>query len=198
MPERDLFYGTSGPRDAQIAIVGESREIPLTKGYIAYVDAVDYERVNAVRWYANVMQSGSVYAKRDVRIDGRRITTLMHQFVLSVTTNLRVVVNHIDGNGLNNCRANLEVVPQSVNVRKGKLRQIAGGRTSRFRGVSYRYSSKCTLTKCWAVEITHKYEKVYRENFASEVEAACAYNAEILRLFGGDAGFPLNEISDDG
>lgn len=41
--------------------------IPLTRGYFAIVDAKDYERIAAVKWYA-VKEGNTVYARRTIRL----------------------------------------------------------------------------------------------------------------------------------
>ena len=90
-------------------------------------------------------------------------------------------INHINGNGLDNRRENLEIVTPSVNARKSKLRH---SKTSIYRGVS-KFRDK------FAAELTIDYRCHKLGLFISEIEAAKAYNEAVLKFLG--PGFPLNE-----
>ena len=73
----------------------EVRYIALTRGTFAVVDAADYERLNRYRW--NAFGSGrQFYARRSVPGG----TVLMHRQIMRPPDGM--VVDHIDGNGLNN------------------------------------------------------------------------------------------------
>ena len=65
------------------------REIQLTKGYVAYVDDSDYERVSAHKWYAHVKQDG-VYAHTNIE----QKTVQMHRFILGAPRGM--LVDHRD------------------------------------------------------------------------------------------------------
>jgi predicted molibdopterin-dependent oxidoreductase YjgC len=114
-------------------------EIKLTKGLYAYVSPEDFERVNAFKWSASVESRGTkVYAVRRVvdRAKGRTrhwnekekryierwATTKirMHRFIMGIPTGPEDtrVVDHIDHDGLNNRRENLEIITQEENMRR--------------------------------------------------------------------------------
>lgn len=81
-------------------------------GLVALVDDEDHEVLSAHRWHAlRVKGSLTVYAR--TTIDGK--TVYMHRLVLQPPAHLSV--DHIDGNGLNNQRSNLEAVTHQQNVR---------------------------------------------------------------------------------
>ena len=71
------------------------RHIALTKGKFAIVDAADYEYLCQFRWHAKETR-GRFYAA--TVIDGKSVA--MHQLLMSPPKGM--VVDHIDGNGLNN------------------------------------------------------------------------------------------------
>ena len=89
--------------------------IPLTKGQFAVVDDADYERVNAISWYAQ--KHGRTYyaVANSATVNGKRHSILMHRFLLVVPEGYET--DHIDGDGLNNCRSNLRAVTHAENSR---------------------------------------------------------------------------------
>lgn len=91
------------------------KEIILTKGYVAQVDDEDYELLNRYKWYAKV-NSTIYYAARGC---GNPNNKLMHRMIMNPPNDM--VVDHLDGNGLNNQRYNLKVCTQSQNCRNNKV-----------------------------------------------------------------------------
>jgi hypothetical protein len=78
---------------------------------VALVDADDYDELSKHAWH--IQSSG--YAQTDIRDgDGRKRKPLMHRLILSPPVGL--VVDHYDGNKLNNRRSNLRIVTQGVNI----------------------------------------------------------------------------------
>jgi hypothetical protein len=85
------------------------------------------------------------------------------------------VVDHINGDTLDNRRANLRVASYSGNNRNTRKRQ---GCSSRFKGVDrHRGAWRARITPPGGRQVT-------LGHFASELEAALAYNAHARRLFG--------------
>jgi len=95
-------------------------------------------------------------------------------------------VDHVNGNGLDNRRANLRLASHSENMRN---RRPAPGRTSRFLGVWYRRSRDC-----WVAQIRHDGSQVWLGSFASEDEAARAYDEAAQRLHGQFARLNLATV----
>lgn len=90
------------------------------------------------RWQWHPRYAGSqVYASRIERRDGRRVVILMHREVLGLPAapgnRHTLVVDHINGDGLDNQRANLRACTQAENAQN---RFRWSGKTSRYRGVS--------------------------------------------------------------
>lgn len=83
------------------------------------VDADDAERLIAWRWAYLSAAAGRGYAIRYEQHDGQQVVILMHRQVMGlppVPGRTGPEVDHIDGNGLNNCRANLRVVTHAQNM----------------------------------------------------------------------------------
>lgn len=79
----------------------------------ALIDATDINKaINAGRWHKKRAKH-TVYASMGNRISGRCSNTLLHRFLLDPPADL--VVDHINGNGLDNRRENLRVVTVAEN-----------------------------------------------------------------------------------
>jgi hypothetical protein len=83
--------------------------IPLTNGYVAVVDAFNYEWLMRWNWYAfwNI-STHSFYARR------AHNGPLMHRFILGLT-DPKIEGDHRDGNTLNNRSYNLRVATRQQN-----------------------------------------------------------------------------------
>ncbi|MBN1359208.1 MAG: HNH endonuclease [Sedimentisphaerales bacterium] len=142
------------------------RYIALTRGKFAIVDAADYERLSRYRWYAS-RSAGKTYARRNTRLG----TILMHREIVHAPKGL--IVDHFDGNGLNNRRSNLRICTPWQNVHNSGPH----GRGSKFKGV-YPSGDK------WYAVIKHKGRTHYLGTFADEVEAAKARDRAARALQG--------------
>jgi hypothetical protein len=83
--------------------------IELTKGYAAIIDAEDAERVASHRWYA----SGSGHRVYGMR-NADDTTRLLHRFILNTPEGVHV--DHINGNTLDNRKANLRLCTHAENM----------------------------------------------------------------------------------
>lgn len=150
------------------------REIPLTRGYVALVDDEDYERVAAKKWGVTVKpQDTTPYAQNGVRVAGRMTSVAMHRFILDAP--IELVVDHINGNGLDNRRANLRLCSRSENQWN---RRKSSQNTSGFKGVFHRGGTR------WIARITAHGKTVHLGRFRDPTIAARAYDAAALRLHG--------------
>lgn len=87
--------------------------IPLTKGHEATIDAADLSLVSGFNWSA-VVSRKTVYASRAARRGDLPRNIIMHRVILDAPEDMQV--DHIDGNGLNNTRANLRICTQAENM----------------------------------------------------------------------------------
>ena len=144
------------------------RRIPLGKGLFATVDASDYEQVSKYRWYATHNGGKNVYAATTTK-DGKT----MHMHRMLMRPRKGYVVDHIDGNGLNNRRCHLRVCTHAQNMANRTPR----GGSSQFVGV-YRSKDK------WLAHVTHRGKYHYVGIFDDEVEAAKARDRKAYALHG--------------
>lgn len=90
------------------------REIKLTQGKIAIVDDEDFERLNQFKWFAYKNQSGTWYAGRNSKIiNGKRFTIRIHREIMNALAGVQV--DHVNGDGLFNCKENLRLCTHQQN-----------------------------------------------------------------------------------
>jgi hypothetical protein len=145
------------------------RRIALSQGLFATIDAADYQELSKYKWFA-AKRGNKVYA---MGRKGRKYV-YMHREIMRPRKGY--FVDHIDGNGLNNCRSNLRVCTQ----RQNQANQRPRNGSSRFVGVS-RHGNK------WAAQITWRGECFYLGLFEDEVEAAKARDRKAYELHGEHA-----------
>ena len=89
---------------------GTKRVFLRNTGNYALVDEEDYEMVDS---YSPWHENSNGYAVKKTRIKGDNISIRMHRLIMSVPK--RLVVDHINGNRLDNRKSNLRCVGQQIN-----------------------------------------------------------------------------------
>lgn len=143
------------------------KEIPLTQGYIALVSDEDYERVSQYKWHALVLHNGV----RPARKDENQKTILMYRFITDAPPER--VVDHRDGNTLNNTRDNLRVCSLCDNQANRKKQFSHDG----YKGV-HRFRNK------WMAAIRVRGKRIYLGCFNDPVEGAKKYDKAARTHFG--------------
>jgi hypothetical protein len=88
-------------------------------GKVAVIDDEDYPLIANYKWHAS--RSRYVwYAKSNVRNNGKKTTIQMHRVLLGLVPGDGVVVDHRDGDGLNNRKSNLRASTNAVNMQNKK------------------------------------------------------------------------------
>ena len=132
------------------------------------VDAADVPIVKGSRW----MLAGG-YAQRTIRKkDGSRSAQKMHRVLLNAPPDK--IVDHINGNGLDNRRCNLRLCDAAQNTQN---RPGNADAKSPYKGV-YPFNNK------WCAKIVAHGQKHYLGTFLKEEDAARAYRNEAVRLHG--------------
>lgn len=161
--------GTRPPSAAPDESNPDIRRIPVGQGLFAIVDASDYEEVSKYKWYAS-RHGRTVYAT--CVKSGKAV--YMHRMIMKARKG--ALVDHTDGNGLNNRRCNLRKCTHQQNRANVGPR----GGSSRFVGV-YRQRDK------WIAGIRYRGKTLYLGVFDDEVEAAKARDRKAYELHGEHA-----------
>jgi len=160
------------------------KQIPLTRGFTAFVDDADYELLSKFKWFALVC-SNTVYAARHVHVrydggkkNGKHIykTVMMHRFILGLGNQKSIQVDHRNGSGIDNRRENLRPCTCSQNLANKKMQS---NNTSGSTGV---YWSK--RRNRWIAEIKFRGKKTHIGQFSNMADATMAYREKSKEVFG--------------
>jgi len=141
------------------------------EGRCALVEDGDYAQLRKFKWY--VGKNGYCYARKQ----SSNVEThyYMHRVVMQAPSG--TLVDHINRNPLDNRRVNLRLCSFKQNNTNGS----AYNKHSRYKGVRYRYGR-------WYARITVNHVGYHLGSFATEQDAAIAYNQAALKHFGEFAG----------
>lgn len=164
-----------------------AKMIPLTQGRHALVDNADYEWLSQWKWHFlmtyPVGQQG--YATRATYNPKTQKQTrlYMHRIILDVKPEEQV--DHINGNRLDNRRANLRPADHVTNLQNGKKGRPRHGvpKSSRFKGVVAKPPAK-KGRKRWVATITVNRKTHFLGTFYDEREAALTYDRAAREFFG--------------
>jgi hypothetical protein len=164
-----------------VTIPPQSKLIPLSRGKFAIIDEELYETISIWNWCAELNRN-TWYAHRAVYLGGGRAhcklqKIKMHRFVLGLETGSGGIVDHINGNGLDNRRCNLRLCQHSDNIQKGPHKKNKYG----FLGISI---TKDSPHRPYRARISDNGKRIGLGNFATATEAAIAYNKAALELHG--------------
>lgn len=148
----------------------------LTRNKVALVDDEDWLRCKDFNWHARP-DKRNCYAARNIKMADKKTTIALHQEIMNPPKGFQV--DHIDGNGLNNRRSNLRLIPiggHFGNLANSKLRKDS---KSGFKGVTpHRQSGK------WRAGL--RINGVYKSFglFRNAEDAARAYDKAAIQHFG--------------
>ena len=144
--------------------------IKINRGLKTLVDDEDYEYLCKTKWHVD--REG--YVRRSAIINGTRKTVLIHRFILKAKK--EISVDHINGNRLDNRKANLRLCTVSQNkMNVGKNKNNKSG----YKGIWWD-----KVAKKWAAGIERNYKSKWLGYFLIKEDAARAYNKAAIEYHG--------------
>ena len=147
-----------------------SKLIPLQGkhggGRFAIVDDEHYEVLGSAYWICNNLG----YVETLSRVEGKHI--LLHRVVTGAVHGQ--VVDHIDGNRLNNQRDNLRLCDESINALNQNNKRKAGVYSSEYRGVHWE-----PKRRKWRARIKLGGSRKCLGRYDSESDASRAYSRAV-------------------
>ena len=144
-------------------------------GFTFTYDACDQHIVDQYAWHGRLYpKKGLIYILAGAYLPhGRQTKVALHRLITGAPKGK--VVDHIDGNGLNNTRANLRVCEHWQNMcNRGPQRNSKTG----IKGVVVRNGK-------FRARITRRRVKIHLGDFTTAIEAAKAYDAAVGSVHGG-------------
>lgn len=142
---------------------------------IARVDDIDSGRIKPYQWTRLETKNSRYYAKATIK--GEQV--LLHRFLMEAPANM--LVDHVDGDGLNCLRVNMRLCTRTENNRNKSPVGL-------YKGVKYQKGR-------WYARIMFQGREISLGGHSSMEEAARAYDLAAKRLFGDFArlNFPEQE-----
>jgi len=148
------------------------QKIPLTQGKYAYVDDDDAHEIRRHKWQAFTDGHNWYACRGGTGAGGKKRTLYMHRVILEARKGERV--DHADGNGLNNQRANLRLCTHAQNMRNRKKHR---NNTSGYTGV-------CKKGNSWTARIKHNGKIMHIGSYPTAEAAAAARDQKAIELHG--------------
>lgn len=151
------------------------RRIRLTQGKFAIVDPDDYPRLSKHKWrICRTKGKNVLYAERSIRLpNGKYSRLLMHRQIIHVPEGY--VIDHINGNGLDNRKANLRPATVAQNAWNSKKRNPRSG----YKGVCFDKDKGL-----WRAAIVCNRKRIHLGYFKNRTDAAKAYDKAAKKYHG--------------
>lgn len=154
-------------------VCGDHAFLPLRFGYSTMVDVCDAELLASRPWSAARKIKGSrIYVAVKAWVGGK--TTGLHRLILPEAA----LVDHLNGNPLDNRRRNLRSVTRAQNAQNRR------GRNGRTKGIHFSQNR-------WRAAIRINDVPIYLGSFVRQEDAQEAYNRAALEAWGEYASYQI-------
>mgnify|MGYP000968942469 CR=1 FL=1 len=148
--------------------------IPLSQGQFAIVDDEDFEYLNQWKWFAD-KHAKTYYAVRNTKTKPRTIVS-MHKQLTGFD-----ITDHIDCNGLNNCKSNLRKATYAQNAAN---RRVMKNSKTGVKGVSIHTDTKDREKKMYVAHISFMGKQKNLGWYPTIEEASEAYKKAAEEIHG--------------
>lgn len=161
--------------------------------HAVYFDDEDLDLIKKYRWSIWKSMTGKFYAFHSWKRDGEEVSIKMHRLVMRHENKRLPLIDHLDGNTLNNKKSNLRIAEHSQNsMNRGKTKRNKSG----YKGVTKKKNR-------YVVNIVVR-GTIYRGgSFTNAIDAAKKYD-EMAKIHHGEfacLNFPVinktEDVSDD-
>lgn len=135
------------------------KKIQLTKGVFTKVDDDDYVWAKEVKWYASGRSPNFYAVNNNLRSNG--LNRILHREIMRCPKNM--VVDHINGDTLDNRKNNLRICLHKENCKNQKIRK---NNTSGIKGVYF-----STEKRKWYSKIMLEYKTIHLGYFLTKQQA---------------------------
>ena len=140
-------------------------------GRVRSLDRTDYAGRSLKGKILKLIPSSNGYLMLGLYSNGNVKKKTVHSLVARAflnhkTCGYKIVIDHINGDKLNNQLNNLQIISQRENSSKDKI-----GKTSRYVGVSFHKQRNKFVANC-----LHNKKRIFLGYFKTELEASQAYN----------------------
>lgn len=149
------------------------------KGYDVIIDDEDFEKVNACGWCARTNEKKGHPEQVYFRATSNNQKKTLHRIILGLKDGDRKIVDHINGNTLDNRKSNLRICSQSENCCN---RKKAKTNTSGYKGVNFKKQ-----TGKFVARIGRNGKRLFLGYFDTAEEAHIAY-CEASKSYHGEYG----------
>ncbi len=149
---------------------------------LSLIDDDVYQKIKHKKWFVN----NKGYAA--ARVDGKY--ALLHRYILGLGADDKCFVDHINCNRLDNRLSNLRTCTFTENIRN---KPVYKNNVSGFKGVNRRINSDGSLS--FRARIRCDKKLIQLGTYRTALEAALAYDAKALELFGEFAHLNFNQES---